>query len=110
MAQEQFVRTTIPLPMAEIRAFCQQYKVVEFALFGSVLRDDFDQNSDIDVLVVFHENAHPTLLDLVGMEKALETIFGRKVDLITRKEIETSPNYIRRKAILDSAQVIYASG
>jgi predicted nucleotidyltransferase len=110
MAQERFIQTTIPLPMAEIRAFCQQWKIIEFALFGSVLREDFNQASDIDVLVVFQKDAHPTLLDLVSMEEALEAIFGRKVDLITRNEIETSPNYIRRKAILDSAQVIYAAG
>ncbi len=109
MAEEQLVHTTITLPMAEIRTFCQTWKIREFALFGSVLRNDFTETSDIDVLVVFHEDAHPTLLDMVTMEKSLEAIFGRSVDLVTRKEIETSPNYIRRKAILNSAQVIYAA-
>ncbi len=65
--------------------------------------------SDIDVLVVFKDDARPTLFDLVSMEESLQEIFGRKVDLVTRKEIESSPNYIRRKAILDTAQVIYAA-
>ena len=110
MTQERTFHTAIDLPIPEIHAFCQQWKITEFALFGSVLRDDFKDDSDIDVLVVFQEDAHPTLLDLVSMEDALGAIFGRKVDLITRKEIETSPNYIRRKAILNSAQVIYAAG
>lgn len=109
MAQERFIHTAVPLPMAEIRGFCQQWKIAELALFGSILREDFNQTSDIDVLVVFQDDAHPTLLDLVSMEDALEAILGHKIDLMTRKEIETSPNYIRRKAILDSAQVIYAA-
>lgn len=110
MAEEQVISASIPLPMAEIRAFCDQWMIAEFALFGSVLREDFNEASDIDVLVVFQADAHPTLLDMVSMEESLAAIFGRKVDLMTRKEIETSPNYIRRKAILESARVIYAAG
>src|SRR3990172_2006418 len=98
----------ITLPMTEIAAFCQRWQVSEFALFGSVLREDFHADSDIDVLVSFRDGAHHTLFDLVRMGDELETIFGRKVDVLTRKGIEESPNYIRRKSILDSAQVIYA--
>ncbi len=101
--------TTIDLPMDQIHEFCQKWQVIEFALFGSVLRDDFRPDSDIDVMVQFHPDAHPTLFDLTYMEDELKILFQRDVDLVTRKGIETSHNYLRRKAILSSAQVIYGT-
>ncbi|MDX2099652.1 MAG: nucleotidyltransferase family protein [Leptolyngbyaceae cyanobacterium bins.59] len=97
------------LPMEQIRAFCDRWKVVEFALFGSVLREDFRPDSDIDVMVQFDINAHPTFFDLSTMEDELKTIFHREVDLVTRKGIESSRNYLRRQAILSSVQVIYGT-
>ena len=103
------ITTNIVLPMNTIRAYCEKWGVVEFALFGSVLRDDFTDESDIDVLVQFRADAHCSLFDLVTMSEELEAIFGRKVDLLTRKGVEQSPNYIRRKSILTSAVVIYAA-
>jgi uncharacterized protein len=99
----------IELPMEDIVAFCDRWRVTEFALFGSVLRDDFRPDSDIDVMVQFHPEAHPTLFDLSDMEDELKRLFQRDVDLVTRKGIETSRNYLRRKAILSSVQVIYGS-
>jgi hypothetical protein len=88
--------------------FCQKWGITEFALFGSVLRDDFNVNSDIDVLVTFDATVRHTFADFLVMEAELAAIFGRKVDLGDRRAVETDPNYIRRKAILKSAQVIYA--
>ena len=102
--------TAIKLPMENIAEFCHKWQVTEFALFGSVLREDFRPNSDIDVIVQFHPNAHPTFLTLEQMEEELKTIFRRDVDLITRQGIESSRNYLRRHEILSSAQVIYATG
>ncbi|XGV94605.1 MAG: nucleotidyltransferase family protein [Leptolyngbya sp. BL-A-14] len=99
----------IELPMEQIKAFCDRWQVIEFALFGSVVRDDFRSDSDIDVMVQFHSEAHPTLFDLTYMEDELKTLLQRDVDLVTRKGIETSRNYLRRKAILSSAQVIYGT-
>jgi len=96
--------------MEKITEFCHKWQVTEFALFGSVLREDFRPNSDIDVMVQFHPNAHPTFLTLEQMETELKTIFHRDVDLITRQGIENSRNYLRRHEILSSAQVIYATG
>ncbi|MBE9240650.1 nucleotidyltransferase family protein [Synechocystis salina] len=94
----------------KITAFCQQWQINKFALFGSVLRDDFDlDNSDIDVLVSFAPNVPWTILDLVDMEDQLEEIFNRKVDLVERISIEKSQNPFRKKAILESYQVIYAN-
>jgi hypothetical protein len=102
--------TAINLPMEKIAEFCNQRQVIELALFGSVLRDDFRPDSDIDVMVEFHPEAHPTFSTLDQMEAELKTIFGRDVDLITRQGITTSRNYLRRHEILSSAQVIYATG
>lgn len=99
----------IEFPIEKIKAFCDRWQVIEFALFGSVLRDDFRPDSDIDVMVKFDPNAHPTFLSLEQMEVELKSIFNRKVDLITRQGIETSLNYLRRQEILSSVQIIYAT-
>jgi predicted nucleotidyltransferase len=98
----------IEIPTDKITDFCQRWKITEFALFGSVLRDDFRSDSDVDILVTFDPDAHRTLFDLVDMQDELEAMFGRKVDLVSRRGIERSRNYLRRKAILNSAQIIYA--
>lgn len=102
--------TAFELPMREIAEFCHKWQVTELALFGSVLRDDFCPGSDVDVMVQFHPDAHPTFYTLDQMEAELKTIFNRDVDLITRQGIESSRNYLRRHEILSSAQVIYATG
>jgi uncharacterized protein len=102
--------TAIDMPIKKIVEFCDRWQVTEFALFGSVLRVDFRPDSDIDVMVQFHPDAHPTFSTLDQMEAELKTIFHRDIDLITRQGIESSRNYLRRQAILSSAQVIYAMG
>ena len=93
----------------QLTAFCKRWRIVELALFGSVLRDDFGPESDVDVLVQFEEEARHTLFDLDDMELELEEIFGREVDLVSRRGVEASSNYLRRNSILKSAQVIYGS-
>jgi uncharacterized protein len=103
------VRGDIYIPKEKISAFCEKWKIIEFSLFGSVLRDDFRHDSDIDVLVTFDEAAQHSLFDLVHMGAELKEIFGRNVDLVSRRGIEASRNYLRRKAILDSAEAIYAA-
>ena len=98
------------LPYEQIAEFCRKWNVTEFALFGSVLRDDFRPDSDVDVLVTFASpELAPSLFEHVDMEDELEQIFGRNVDLVSKKAVERSENPFRRKAILDSAQVVYAA-
>jgi len=92
-----------------IAGFCRKWRITELALFGSVLRDDFRPDSDIDVLVRFERPVLWGLFDLAHMEEELAGIFGRNVDLIDRLAVEKSPNYIRRRAILGSAQTVYAA-
>ncbi len=101
--------TAIELPMEQIREFCHKWQVTEFALFGSVLRDDFRPDSDIDVLLTFSSTAQRGLSETLQMRDELQTIFGRKVDLIAKPAIERSENWLRRKNILESAKTIYAA-
>ncbi|MGB7416665.1 MAG: nucleotidyltransferase family protein [Thermosynechococcaceae cyanobacterium] len=100
----------ISLPQSAIIEFCQQWQITELALFGSVLRDDFRPNSDIDMLVTFSLEAQWSLLDLVKMEYSLEDLLHRKVDLVMKTSIEQSHNWIRRQEILGTAQIIYEQG
>ena len=89
--------------------FCRQWKVTVVEFFGSVLRDDFRPDSDVDVLVTFAPDGRYSLFDLVHIEEELEKMLGRKVDLVERGAIEQSENYIRRKHILNSAQTVYVA-
>ena len=102
------VNEQLSIPTERLAEFCRRWSITELALFGSALREDFRPDSDVDVLVSFSEDAHHSLFDLVCMENELAVIFGRQVDLVERAAIERSRNYIRRKAILSSAEAIYA--
>jgi len=97
------------IPADKIADYCRRWKITELALFGSALREDFNPESDIDVLVTFERDAHWTLFDMVDMREELKEIFGRNVDLVSRRGIESSQNYLRRKEILSSAKVIHVS-
>ncbi len=97
----------MPLDDQRVADFCQRWRVRELDFFGSVLRDDFGPSSDVDVLVTFAPEAAWGLLDHVQMEAELSTLLDRKVDLVSRRAIERSPNWIRRRAILESAKPYY---
>jgi predicted nucleotidyltransferase len=99
----------IHIPDTEIESFCRRWHVVELSLFGSVLREDFRPDSDVDVLVTFAQGARPSLFDMVGMQEELEEILGRKVDLVEREAVEQSENYIRRKRILQDLVAVYVA-
>lgn len=117
--QDKLVRATernpamavrVRIPSGDLNEFCQRWTITELALFGSALREDFDDESDIDVLVSFAPGARWSLFDLVTMQSELETLFGRSVDLVERSAIERSENYIRRKSILSNTEILYAAG
>jgi predicted nucleotidyltransferase len=73
------------------------------------LRDDFTPESDVDVLLSFAPGTVYKFKDLAAMEVELSTIFGRRVDVVDKDAVHASPNYLRRRAILSSAEVIYAA-
>lgn len=95
------------LPMAEIAEFCRRWKIQELAVFGSVLRADFDSESDIDFIVTFDDDADWSLLDHIRMQQELQALLQRDVDLVTRRAVEKSQNWVRRKEILSTASVIF---
>ena len=99
----------IEVPKKRIVAFCEHHEIVELAFFGSVLRDDFGPESDVDVLVRFHPEAQRNLASMEIIRKELSEILGRPADLIPRTAVEDSRNYIRRNSILQSAEVFYSS-
>ena len=104
--------TTLPISIDEsaLRAFCERWGVTQLDLFGSALRDDFRSESDVDVLVELSEDRRPTLLTLVQMEDELRQVFGRPVDLVLRRSVERSDNYIRREHILSNRLPLYVAG
>lgn len=96
----------LPIDSDRIADFCRRWRIQELALFGSVLRNDFRPDSDVDVLVTFEPDAPWTLWDLSRMRFELEDLFGRKVDLVEKKALR---NPFRRSAILADQQVVYAA-
>ena len=98
----------VKIPRRKLTAFCRKYRIQKLAFFGSVLREDFKPTSDLDILVEFKKGQTPGLA-FFAMPEELKEIFGRDVDLLTYQGIKSSRNPIRRKAILESAQVIYVS-
>jgi uncharacterized protein len=103
------MRTEIPIPTVRLDEFCRRWKIAELRVFGSALREDFRPDSDLDLLVTFAPDADWSLLNHVAMEEELSGIVGRKVDLVSQRAIERSSNWIRRKAILESAEPYFAS-
>ena len=95
------------LPRRKIAEFCKRWSVTEFSVFGSVLRADFTPESDIDVLVSIDPGAQIGLFELTAMKTELEALLQRPVDLVEKEGIR---NPYRRREILKTAQVIYASG
>ena len=101
------VLQALDIPYKEIEMFCQRWQVAELAIFGSALRQDFGAESDVDILIAFPKATRRGLFDLVRMQKELESIFGRDVDLVEKAAVEKSENYIRRNEILNKAYVVF---
>jgi len=99
------VSRNVDVPMARIEAFCRKWRVRELSLFGSVLRDDFRPDSDVDILVSFEPDDPWDLFHLVEMRDELIALFGRDVDLVEKEGLR---NPFRRRTILDTREVIFA--
>lgn len=99
-------RPRIHVPTEHLVSFCQKWKVRELALFGSVLRDDFGPDSDVDILVELMPDHGLSLFDWVDMIDELKVIFGRDIDLVSKKGLR---NPFRRHEILSTCEVIHAA-
>ena len=102
-------KRNIYIPKRQIADFCRRWHISELALFGSVLRDDFSIDSDLDILVTFAPGADWSLLDHLRMEQELTDLLGREVDLLSKRAVEQSHNWARRQEILNTAEVVYVS-
>ena len=96
----------IHIPNDQIAAFCRRFGIEEFSLFGSVLRDDFGPDSDIDVMVKFLPGHGFTFENIPDIQDELERLFNRPVDVIEKGRVR---NPIRRQAIMSSYRVVYAA-
>lgn len=98
--------TRLPIDEKKIADFCRRWKINEFSFFGSVLREDFRPDSDVDILVSFDPQAKWSLWDLAEMKEELEKIFGRSVDLVEKEALR---NPFRRHSIMSTREVFYAT-
>lgn len=93
----------------ELDLICQNWNIVELSFFGSVIRDDFNDNSDIDILVEFHPEAVITLSKFERIRLDFENFFNRKVHLVSKRAVVESRNALRRNAVLSSSRIIYGA-
>ena len=100
----------ITVPQDSVALFCRKWSIAELALFGSVLRDDFRPDSDVDVLVTFAPDTHWGFEQMLDMKAELGVLLGRPIDLVEKQLIDESPNYLRRKHILTHMETIYVAG
>jgi hypothetical protein len=92
---------------SDIASFCERWKIAELSLFGSALRDDFRADSDFDLLVTFAREADWGLFDHIQMQRELESMLHREVDLVSKSALLRSSNWLRRDTILSSARPLY---
>lgn len=105
------IALNVRLDSDRLAAFCRKWRISEFSIFGSALRDDFrPDSSDVDCLVTFEAGSERSLDDWDAMEGELEAMLGYRVGLVERRLVEQSENYIRRREILGTAKRVYAAG
>lgn len=92
-----------------LAGFCQRWNITELAFFGSVLTDDFSPDSDVDVMVSFAPDSQLSWSQWLDMREELRQVFGRPVDVVERRNVESSPNPFRRRHILSSAKQAYVA-
>ncbi|MGQ9799913.1 MAG: nucleotidyltransferase family protein [Ignavibacterium sp.] len=93
----------------KIKEICKRFFITELSLFGSALRNDFNDNSDIDLLIEFMPGSGISLFDIIDIQDEFKKLFGRDVDIVSKNAIRRSRNYIKKKQILENYKVIYAS-
>jgi len=106
MPIQRLALSRIPLPLEEIESLCRKWGIRELSLFGSVLRDDFRPNSDVDILVEFEPQTHWSLFDFIDLQDELAVLLQRRVDVVSERGLR---NPFRRREILGTRQVVYAA-
>ena len=104
------LQTRLNVPEAALADYCRKWRIRRLEVFGSILRDDYGSESDVDFLVTFDSEARMSLMTLVRAEEELAGIVGRSVDLVEREPIEKSRNWMLRRMILDGTQPLFVDG
>jgi uncharacterized protein len=104
------IEKRLGISLITINKFCQRWNIIELALFGSILRDDFKSESDIDFLVTFSPEIKIGFKELLSIEKELKILVKRDIDLVFKNTIKNSQNWIKKRNILENAEVIYGKG
>jgi hypothetical protein len=105
IAMNEAVPVPPHIPLEQLARFCRRYQVRELALFGSMLRQEHHPDSDVDLLVSFQPGARVTFLTLARMQRELEALWGRKVDLVPKDGLKP----VIRDHVLATARVLYAA-
>jgi predicted nucleotidyltransferase len=103
---EKLQKNGLILNYSDVVRLCEKYNINELSLFGSSIREDFSQNSDVDILVSFNNNAEITLFDIMDLEKEFSDLFKREVDIVEKESLK---NPIRKNKILSTREIIYAA-
>ena len=103
---EKLQKNGIFLNHSDVIELCKKYFIVELSIFGSSLRDDFTQNSDVDILVSFEQNSKVTLFDIIELENEFSKLLNRKADIVEKESLK---NPIRKNKILAAREIIYAA-
>jgi predicted nucleotidyltransferase len=105
-AIEKLQKNGVFLNYSDVIRLCKKYYIIELSIFGSSIRDDFTQNSDVDILVSFKPDSEITLFDIMELEKEFSGILNRKVDIVEKEALK---NPIRKDKILSTREIIYAA-
>ena len=103
---EKLMKNGISLAYNDVINLCKKYYIIELSIFGSSIRDDFTQSSDVDILVSFDKSSKITLFDIIELENEFTKLFGRNVDVVEKESLK---NPIRKDKILSSREIIYAA-
>jgi predicted nucleotidyltransferase len=103
---EKLQKNGILFDFNDVIRLCKKYYIIELSIFGSSIRDDFTQNSDVDILVSFEQNSKITLFDIMELEKEFSQLLKREVDIVEKESLK---NPIRRNKILTTREIIYAA-
>jgi uncharacterized protein len=103
---EKLRKNGISLDYKDIVLLCKKYHINELSIFGSSIREDFNQNSDVDILVSFGNKAEISLFDLMDLENEFSKLLKRDVDIVEKEALK---NPIRKNRILSTREIIYAA-
>jgi len=102
----KLLKNGVSLAYNDVINLCKKYFIIELSIFGSSIRDDFTQNSDVDILVSFDKGSKITLFDIIELENEFAKLLGRDVDIVEKESLK---NPIRKDKILSSREIIYAA-